>query len=624
VSDLLSIGAQGVRAYQAALSVTGDNVANADTPGFSRRKAVLLAGPSGSGSILQRVPIAGSGVMVSSMERATDALKLNAARIATGDHTRFAARADWLTRVESSLANARLDANLAAFYDAGADLAAAPTAPAARALFLAAADEAAFSMRSLGNDLARLSADLETATAEQAGEVNSLTEALARTNEELRRTQASSAPSLSLLDTRDQLLAELSARIRITVTEGEKGAVTVRLGTTPAGATLVPEFGNPVRVAAKNGPSGAELILDPTHSATPVRLPLSGSLAGLIEATRTLAELRTNLDDLAARFTSETNAWHESGTDFEGNPGRPLFTSASLEASPGRANAGPAALDFTIADSATLSPSGYRLITDAGGYTLSRLDGTATISGTAPLSLDGVTVNPTQGARPGDSWTLSPLSGARATALRPLTPAQVAAAARYTTDASPLNTGTATLTAEPDPLAAAFIAPPPLTISITSPGSLDVIDPATGTVLATLPFIPGERLVGDGYAFTISGNAQPGDSFRLLATGPASANNANALSLANVRDRAGASGTIEQTLDAQSATLGTRLAETNRLEAAARAVRDDATRAADAVSGVDLDREAAELTRLQMAYRANAQVIQAARDIFDAILGASR
>ena len=56
----------------------------------------------------------------------------------------------------------------------------------------------------------------------------------------------------------------------------------------------------------------------------------------------------------------------------------------------------------------------------------------------------------------------------------------------------------------------------------------------------------------------------------------------------------------------------------------ARGLRDDATRAADAVSGVDLDREAAELTRLQMAYRANAQVIQAARDIFDAILGAAR
>lgn len=628
MSDLLSIGAQGVRAYQAALSVTGDNVANADTPGFSRRKAVLLAGPSGQGSILQRAPVAGSGVLVSGMERATDALKLNAARVATGDHTRFANRANWLARIETSLANARLDANLAAFYDAGADLAAAPTAPAARALFLAAADEAAFSLRSLGNDLARLDTDLQTAAATQAGEINSLTQALARTNEELRRTQASSAPSLSLLDARDQLLAELSARIRITVSESPSGAVTVRLGTTPAGATLVPEFGNPTRVAAKNGPSGAELILDPTHSATAVRLPLSGSLAGFIEATRTLSELRTNLDDLANRFASETNAWAQAGTDLTGNPGQPLFTSASLEASPGRANAGTAALDFIIADSAPLSPSGYQLITEAGGFTLSRVDGTASISGAAPLSLDGLTINPTQGARPGDSWTLSPLSGARAIALRPLDPAQVAAAARYTTDASPLNTGTATLSAEPVPLAAAFTAPPPLTISITAPGSLDVIDAATGTILATLAFTSGQRLEADGYAFIVAGNAQPGDSFRLLATGPASADNQNALSLANVRARSnvigGTSGTIEQALDAQAATIGTRLAETNRLEAAARAVRDDATRAADAVSGVDLDREAAELTRLQMAYRANAQVIQAARDMFDAILGAAR
>ncbi|WP_416909066.1 MAG: FlgK family flagellar hook-associated protein [Polymorphobacter sp.] len=380
----------------------------------------------------------------------------------------------------------------------------------------------------------------------------------------------------------------------------------------------------PTRVAARNGPSGAELILDPTHSATPVRLPLSGSLAGLIEATSTLADLRTNLDDLAARFTSETNSWHETGTDLAGNPGQPLFTSASLEASPGRANAGTAALDFTIADLAPLSPSGYRLITDASGYTLERLDGTASITGPGPLTLDGVTVAPTQGARPGDSWTLTPLSGARAVSLRPLTPAEVAAAARYTTDASPLNAGTATLTATPDPLAAAVIAPPPLTLTVTAPNTLDLIDPATGTILATLPFTPGAPIEGDGYSFTLDGTPQPGDSFRLLATGPASADNSNARALADIRARSGPSGTIEQTLDAQSATLGTRLAETSRLEAAARGLRDDAARAADAVAGVDLDREAAELTRLQMAYRANAQVIQAARDIFDAILGAAR
>ena len=51
---------------------------------------------------------------------------------------------------------------------------------------------------------------------------------------------------------------------------------------------------------------------------------------------------------------------------------------------------------------------------------------------------------------------------------------------------------------------------------------------------------------------------------------------------------------------------------------------DDANSAADAISGVDLDREAADLTRLQVAYRANAQVMAAARDLFDTLLGVLR
>ena len=80
---------------------------------------------------------------------------------------------------------------------------------------------------------------------------------------------------------------------------------------------------------------------------------------------------------------------------------------------------------------------------------------------------------------------------------------------------------------------------------------------------------------------------------------------------------------LETSLDASVAGIASRLAETDRLAAAALSVSEDAARARDAVSGVDLDREAAELTRLQVAYRANAQVIAAAKALFDTLLGLS-
>ncbi len=624
MSDLLAVGSAGVLAYQAALAVTGDNVANADTPGYARRSVRLETALSGNSGILQIVPIAGSGVRASAMERSGDPLKIASARVAEGDHSRLAARADWLQRIETSLTGAGLESALSGVFDAATDLAAAPTSQAARTLFLDRADSAATTYRRLGDSLSALAADIDSAVATTSTEVNAITAGLARVNEELRRTQAGVAPSLGLLDSRDSLLADLAARVRITVTEGTKGAAIVRLGNGPTGPLLVPEFGNAVAVEGRNGPAGPELLLDPTHRAEVVRLPLSGSMAGLIEAGRELAGLRTAIDASALRFADAVNSWHQSGTDLRGDPGEALFNTAGVAISSGLANAGSASLDAVLADGATPAPDGYRLIADAGGFTLARIDGTASVSGAGPLMLDGLEVRPGAGARTGDSWTLLPATGASTLQLRPLGPDRVAAAARFLADANPLNQGDARITAALDPSATAFAAPPPLTLLVTAPGTLDVIDPASGTVLASLAYVPGLPVAGDGFNFTISGAAAVGDSFRVLPSGAGSNDNSTMLALASVRALANPEGTLEASFTARISSLGARLAETDRLQASARAVRDDAARAADAVSGVDLDREAAELTRLQMAYRANAQVIAAARDMFDTMLGVSR
>ncbi len=623
MSDLLSVGRAGVLAYQAALAVTGDNVANADTEGYSRRTVTLTAGPVGSGAILSRDALTGSGVLATGIARAGDALKTNSARVADGDHARFAIRADWLTRMQDSVTASELDARLGGFFDAATDLAAAPTSSAARTIFLERADQAATGFRGLGEDLAAQASDIETATRITSDEVNAITSALARVNEELRRTQPNGTAANGLLDSRDQLLADLAERVRISVTEGPRGAVTVRLGTGGAAAIIVPEFGSATRIGARDGASGPELILDPTHTATVMRLPASGSLAGLLEAGRQLGELRTEVDALASRFASAVNAWHAQGSDALGDPGQPLFATQGLAITPGKANAGVAPIDVTIADSAPLAAGGYTLIYDATGFTLARADGTASVTGAGPLLLDGVTIRPGAGARPGDGWQLAITSGATGLSLRPIGPERVAVAAPFLSDAASGNLGDARLVLDADPAAAAFPPAPPYRLTITAPGIAELTDIATGTVLATAT-LDGSRIIGAGFGFTLEGTPETGDSFRILATAPGSSDNANIRGLAKVRGLIGPGGTLEASLDASTAGLGARLAETDRLAATALAVKTDAARAADAVSGIDLDKEAAELTRLQVAYRANAQVIAAARDLFDTILGIAR
>jgi flagellar hook-associated protein 1 FlgK len=627
MTDLLGIGASGVRAYQAALTIVGDNVANADNAAYVRRSVRIVTNPTGAGTPLSRDVESGAGSRAGAVTRADDALKTGAARVASGDHARFVARSDWTTRLQNTLTSAELDQRLGGFFDAATDLAAAPTSTAARTIFLDRADQAATGFASLGAELRQLGNDLQSAADAATGEVNAITSALARVNEELRRTQTGGAAANGLLDSRDSLLADLAERIRITVTEGERGAVKVQLGTGGAAAVLVPEIGAAIRIGVRDGPSGAEIILDPTHSATVLRLPASGSLAGLVEAARLVTAARTDLDTLASRFATDVNAWHQAGADALGDPGTALFNTQTLTVTPGKANAGSAAIDVTIADGAVLAPDGYRLLRGPTDWTLSRTDGTASITGSGALTLDGVTVRPGPGARDGDSWFLDVAGGAIGLSLRPIGPERLAVADQFITDASVGNLGDARLVVQPDAAAAAFAPQPPYRVTVTAfaagVGSADITDIATGSVLATVA-LDGSSVIGAGFSFMLSGTPVVGDSFRISATAAGSSDNGNVRALGDVRARTAAGGTLETSLDSTLAGIASRLAETDRLAAAALSVREDAARARDAVSGVDLDREAAELTRLQVAYRANAQVIAAARDLFDTLLGISQ
>lgn len=622
MSDLLAIGAAGVRAMQAALAQVGDNVANIDTPGYVRRSVQLATGPSGAGTPLSRDTSGGAGVVTGAINRSSDALAVNSARVAAGGHARHAARTEWLERLQIVLTGSDLDARIGGFFDAGSELAATPTSTAARAIFLDRTDQAASAFRALGSGLSGLASDVADATTATTTRINAITSALGQINTELRRTSDGGAAANGLLDSRDTLLAELASNVRISVTTGPRGTAIVRIGSGGAAALLVSAEGDATRIGVRDLGSGPELLLDPTHAATPMQLPASGSLAGLMEATRQIAATATAIDELANRFGTDINTWHAAGTDALGDPGGALLATRGLAVTAGRANAGSAAIDVRVGDDQLLSPDGYRLLREAGGWTLSRADGTASVSGPGDLLLDGVTVRPGSGARDGDAWSLDIASGAAGLGLRPIGPARIAVADRFISDAAASNAGDGGLVLTPDSAAAAFTAPPPWRVTIGA-GMVDIFDIATNSLLLTAP-LDGSPILANGVRITITGTPTPADSFRILATGPASNDNGNARALAQVRTAIGPGGSLETSLDASTATIGSALSESRRLETIAQAVKDDTARAADAISGVDLDREAAEMTRLQVAYRANAQLLAAARDMFDAMLAVLR
>lgn len=622
MSDLLSIGAAGVNAYRNALAVVGDNVANANTPGYVRRDLVITSSPVGGGDVLSRGLVSGSGAGAGATVRVDDAFKTTAARNAGSDVARLSTRADWLTRLQTVFGSGAtsLTTSIGGFFDAASTLAATPASLAARTVFLDAADQTAAQFRSTASGLTALTADLHAAGAAAATTVNGITATLADVNTQLRRTGASGAASNALLDQRDQLLGSLAKQLRITTTAAVNGTVAVRLGDGDNGPLLV-DGSTATRIGIQPGASGDQLVLSPTHEPITVRLPASGGLAGLVEASQQVAATIVSVDALATRFAGAVNAQQALGVDASGADGTPLFATRGLRVSAGAANGGSATLDASLADAAPVSALGDTMRFDGGAWSLARGDGSGVVTGPGALTLDGVTVTPSSGARAGDSFGLGPVDGAGGLRLRPLAPAQIAAGDRWLSDAGGANTGTVTLAVTTDPAAAGLPPLPAYRIDITGATTANVVDPATGTVLAAAA-VDGSSIAGAGFSFTLNGGGVVGDSFRIQRNTGGSASNGNIAAFGGLRAQAGAGGTIEGSLDATVTGIAGALSGTNALLSGATAVASDATRAADAVSGVDLDQEAARLQQLQAAYKACSQVIAVARDLFDTLLTA--
>ena len=135
MSDLLSIGVSGLLAYRKALDTAGHNIANVNTPGYSRQRVELgsrIGGPQGDGYI-------GAGVSSSTVRRLADALVTTRLQGDSSAYSRAETFSGLASRVDSWLSNADsgLTRPLQGFYDALGTLSANPTSTAARQSLLA-------------------------------------------------------------------------------------------------------------------------------------------------------------------------------------------------------------------------------------------------------------------------------------------------------------------------------------------------------------------------------------------------------------------------------------------------------------------------------------------------------
>ncbi|UUL82283.1 flagellar hook-associated protein FlgK [Sphingomonas qomolangmaensis] len=331
MSDMLSIAASGVRAYQSALTTTSENIANAGTLGYARRAAALGEVNASDSSLLNGGAQAGQGVLVTGIDRAADAFRNAEVRTAGSDLARTEAGLVWLERIEGALTASKLDERLAAFFNAGQNLAADPAASGLRAVMLEQAAGLASAFRSTGAALEAAGADLTGQADATVGEINSLAKALGTVNSGLGRTGAGSAGHAGLLDERDRLLEQMSVLVDVGAEFDAAGRATLRIGG-PSGPVLVAgdEAGSVTFATNSEGAASIAVHRAGERANAPVN---GGELAGIIDGAQRIAAARSATDTIAAQFVAGVNAVQAGGRDPAGNPGAAMFageTAASV------------------------------------------------------------------------------------------------------------------------------------------------------------------------------------------------------------------------------------------------------------------------------------------------------
>ena len=320
MSDMLSIGASGVRAYQTALATVGENIANVNSAGYTRRQ-VTLNEVAGVGTTFAYG--AGNGVTLTGVNRSTDIYSSRALRAATSDLTRTTAGAAWLDRIQGALTGNALTSRVTNFFGAAQALAAEPDSSALRTGMVSAATSAAIAFTATGKAFDQVDADLDTAGTQAAQDLSSLGVSLAKVTEGISRSQPGSTAAAQLMDQRDDILSQMSNISDITTTFDSIGRATVNLGGS-SGPAFVKGTGAGVVTFARDETDKVVFSVTVGNETSQVT-PFGGTLAGITDGAQRATAIRQVLNSVAGQFAKAVNDSQNNGKDQNNLTGAPMF-----------------------------------------------------------------------------------------------------------------------------------------------------------------------------------------------------------------------------------------------------------------------------------------------------------
>jgi flagellar hook-associated protein 1 FlgK len=431
VTTILDTAKQALLAQQNAIKVVGQNIANVNTPGYSRERPVFLPTRPSPNEMFR------FGVSVDQVTRVFDQFITGQVNTAMAKFSSTQAQADLLSQVELvfndlGLEDAGLASALNRFFENFQELASNPQGMPERTIVQKQGETVADLFHDLYKGLEDLRQNINVTLQDEVGQTNRLASQIAELNRRIQQVEASPKMRANTLrDERDALLKALSEKVNITSFETSDGAVTVLFGGSRplVEGTRANEL---VMVASPDDPLQLTVQMrDGQGYITDVSTNLAGGkLHGLIEVRDTvLPRFIGGLDQLAARLISSVNQLHSTGYGLDGSTGNAFFAPRVVTGQALAGNAGGGTLQSVrVFDPTQLTLDEYRIrfVSDGPPPTFDVVNtttGTTLISGQtytagASIRFDGIEVvisDSSIGPQQGDTFDISTTKGAART-----------------------------------------------------------------------------------------------------------------------------------------------------------------------------------------------------------------
>jgi flagellar hook-associated protein 1 FlgK len=331
MSGLMNIASRALSANYVALQTVGNNISNANTPGYSRQE-VMFANESGSFS---GGGFVGRGVKIQTISRVHEDFLMQEANNAGSQASSSKSRYESLQGLENifALGDNGLGQAAGAFFNSFVDVSSHPQDPSARRVALARAEDLAVQFRESSTQLQNLQNGVTENLRSKIDTVNTLAQQLATVNQQIARAKGTGHEPNDLLDQRDQLVSQIGEQIQVTTVPADDGTLSVFVA---GGHQLVLSNHSSPLTVSTDPANRASLQL--TESGNVITLNSSsvggGAVGGLLQFQNDdLVQARALLTGIANGIVSATNAQQAAGLNLKtpATAGVPMFTQSASD-----------------------------------------------------------------------------------------------------------------------------------------------------------------------------------------------------------------------------------------------------------------------------------------------------